>query len=260
MLLEVKNLKTHFYQEGLPVKAVDGISFGVGAGEVLGIVGESGSGKSTVGLSLLRLIDLPGKIVEGAINFEGIDLMQLPEKAMRNIRGAKISMIFQNPFTSLNPVFTVGDQIAETLRFHQGLSRRRSRDKTIEMLKMVHIKNPESRINSYPHQFSGGMQQRVMIAMALACNPKLLIADEPTTALDVTVQWEIIKLLRELKDNLDVSIILITHDFSVVAELCDKVAVMHNGKIVEDGNLNQVVQRPKDPYTQKLISTVPRIE
>ena len=259
MLLRVNNLKTYYYQNGEPVKANQTASFDLAEGEVLGIVGESGSGKSTVGLSILRLIDPPGEIVGGEVLFEGTDLLKLPESAMRKVRGEKISMIFQNPFTSLNPVYTIGDQIMEAIRLHQGLGKKAAKEKAIEMLNLVRVKDAAARINDYPHQFSGGMQQRVMIAMALSCNPKLLIADEPTTALDVTVQWEIIKLLQELRQRLGLSIILITHDFSVVAEICDKVLVMHNGKIVEAGKLEDVVRRPKDSYTQKLIAAVPKI-
>ncbi|MFA4858673.1 MAG: ABC transporter ATP-binding protein, partial [Candidatus Margulisiibacteriota bacterium] len=213
MLLQINNLKTYFYQDQTPVKAVDGVSLGLEKGEVLGLVGESGSGKSTVGLSILRLIDPPGNIAGGEIIFDGQDLLRLDDSAMQKIRGAKISMIFQTPFTALNPVYTIGDQIVEAIRFHQKLPKKAAQQRAIEMLSLVQIKNPARRLGEYPHQFSGGMQQRVMLAMALSCNSKLLIADEPTTALDVTVQGEIIKLLNDLKEKLGLSIILITHDF-----------------------------------------------
>jgi ABC-type dipeptide/oligopeptide/nickel transport system ATPase component len=259
VLLQVKQLKTYFYQNGGPVRAVDGISFEVGEGECFGLVGESGSGKSTVGLSILRLIAPPGQIEAGEIIFEGRDLLRGGEAEMQKIRGAKISMIFQNPFTALNPVYTIGDQIVEAIRFHQKVPKRAAQRRAAEMLSLVQIKNPGQRLRDYPHQFSGGMQQRAMLAMALSCNSKLLIADEPTTALDVTVQAEIIQLLNELKGKLGLSIILITHDFSVAAELCSRIAVMREGKIVEQGALEEVVLRPREAYTQKLIAAVPKI-
>ncbi len=248
-MLEVKNLFTQFPS----VKAVDNVSFSVSPGEVLGIVGESGSGKSTVALSIMRLIYPPGKIVSGEITFNGQDLLKLSEKQMIKIRGAKISMIFQDPFASLNPVLTVGEQIAEAIRLHQGLGKKRAWQKAIEMLEIVQIKNSQERIKNYPHQFSGGMQQRVMIAMALVCQPDILIADEPTTALDVTIQAEILRLLKKLQSQFGFGIIYITHNFGIVKHICDRVVVMYKGKIVEEGKIIEVMQKPKDEYTRKLI-------
>jgi ABC-type dipeptide/oligopeptide/nickel transport system ATPase component len=252
-MLEVKNLSTYFYYEDNIVKAVDNINFSVKRGEIVGVLGESGSGKSTLGLSVLRLISPPGKIISGEINFEGRDLMKISEKEMINIRGAKISMVFQDPFTSLNPVFTVGDQIAEAIRLHQGLRRGEAIAKAAEMLDIVHINDPKQRIKDYPHQFSGGMRQRVMIAMALACQPDLLIADEPTTALDVTVQAEILKLLKEVQNNFGLGIMYITHNFGIIKEICSRVVVMYKGRIVEQGGTREIMESPKDPYTKKLI-------
>jgi len=248
-MLQVKNLSTYFQS----VKAVDDVSFSVSPGEVLGIVGESGSGKSTVALSIMRLIYPPGKIVSGEIVFNNQDLLKLSERQMIKIRGAKISMVFQDPFSSLNPVLTVGEQIAEAIRLHQGLGKKRAWQKAIEMLETVQIKNPQARIKNYPHQFSGGMQQRVMIAMALACQPEILIADEPTTALDVTIQAEILRLLKELQNQFGFGIIYITHNFGIVKHICDRVVVMYKGKIVEEGKTLEVMQNPKDEYTRKLI-------
>ncbi|MDI6731112.1 MAG: ABC transporter ATP-binding protein [Candidatus Margulisbacteria bacterium] len=235
------------------VEAVKDVSFKVNKGEIIGILGESGSGKSTVALSILRLISSPGKITCGEIIFNGADLLKLTESEMIKIRGAKIAMIFQDPFSSLNPVLTVGDQIAEAIELHQGLKRKEAWQKAIEMLEIVQIKNPAGRCKNYPHQFSGGMRQRVMIAMALSCNPKLLIADEPTTALDVTVQAEILRLLKELQQKFNLSIIYITHNFGIVKHLCDRVVVMNKGKIVEEGEIIKVLSNPKDEYTKKLI-------
>ncbi len=248
-MLEVKSLSTSFPS----IKAVDNVSFSINPGEVLGIVGESGSGKSTVALSIMRLIYPPGEIVSGEIIFNNQNLLKLSEKQMIKIRGAKISMIFQDPFSSLNPVLTVGEQIAEAIRLHQGLGKKRAWQKAIEMLETVQIKNPQARIKDYPHQFSGGMQQRVMIAMALACQPDILIADEPTTALDVTIQAEILRLLKELQQKLGFGIIYITHNFGIVKHICDRVVVMYKGKIVEEGQTVEVMQNPKDEYTRKLI-------
>jgi len=255
-MLEVKGLSTSFYQDGVEVKAVNGVSLAVGKGETLGVVGESGSGKSTLALSILRLIYPPGKIVSGEVLFNGQDLLKLSEAEMIKIRGAKISMIFQDPFTSLNPVFTVGDQIAEAIALHQGFSRKQSWQKAVEMLEMVRIPHSALRIRDYPHQFSGGMRQRVMIAMALACRPEVLIADEPTTALDVTIQAEILKLLKELQKELNLSIIYITHNFGIVKQMCERVVVMRRGKVVEEGRIEEIMDNPREAYTKSLIDSL----
>jgi ABC-type dipeptide/oligopeptide/nickel transport system ATPase component len=252
-MLEVKDLSVNYYSEGKTVNAVSGLGLAVASGESLGVVGESGSGKSTVALAIMRLISAPGKIVSGEVIFNGQDLMKLAEEEMIKIRGAKISMIFQDPFTSLNPVFTVGEQIAEAIELHQGLGRKQSWEKAIEMLELVQIKEPAKRIGDYPHQFSGGMRQRVMIAMALACRPELLIADEPTTALDVTIQAEILKLLKELQQKLGLTIIYITHNFGIIKRICDRVVVMHEGKKVEEGPTANVLESPREEYTKRLI-------
>ena len=251
-MLEAKNLSVSFPE----TQAVAGVSFSVRKGEILGILGESGSGKSTIAHSILRLIYPPGKIVSGEINFNNQDLLKLSEDEMIKIRGAKISMIFQDPFASLNPVFTVGEQIAEVIRLHQGLNRKQALAKAIEMLGIVKIKDPASRIKDYPHQFSGGMRQRVMIAMALACQPELLIADEPTTALDAAIQDDILNLLKELKAKFNLSIIYITHNFGIIESLCERVIVLNKGKLVEEGKVADVLSRPQDPYTQKLVECV----
>jgi ABC-type dipeptide/oligopeptide/nickel transport system ATPase component len=253
-MLKVKNLSTYFYPEGKEVKAVDNVSFSVDRGEILGILGESGSGKSTLALSIMRLIYPPGKIVSGEIFVDGQDLLKLSEEEMIRTRGARISIIFQDPFTSLNPVYTVGDQIAETIRLHQGLNKKEAWDKAVQMLDTVHIKNPKSRIHDYPHQFSGGMRQRVMIAMALACQPELLIADEPTTALDVTIQAEILKLLKEIQQKFNLAIIYITHNFGIIEALCQKVIVLYKGKMVEEGRVAEVISSPRNDYTKRLIA------
>ncbi|MBF7082435.1 ABC transporter ATP-binding protein [Desulfallas sp. Bu1-1] len=258
-ILEVKDLHTSFFTHLGEVKAVNGVSFAVGPGEVIGIVGESGSGKSVTSLSIINLLPFPGKIVGGSILFAGKELINLPEKEMQKIRGNEISIIFQDPMTSLNPVFTVGNQIMEPLVRHRGLSRDEARQKAIEMLAMVGIPSPEKRINQYPHEFSGGMRQRVMIAMALCCRPKLLIADEPTTALDVTIQAQIIELMKDLRDKTGTSIILITHDLGVVAEVCSRVIVMYAGSIIEQGNRRDIFYRPRHPYTRGLLRSVPGI-
>ncbi|NLV92339.1 MAG: ABC transporter ATP-binding protein [Firmicutes bacterium] len=259
-LLEVRNLKTYFYTEDGVVPAVDGVDFSLDKGTTLGIVGESGSGKSVTSLSVMGLIpNPPGKIEAGEIIFEGEDLLKKSEAEMRKIRGNDISMIFQEPMTSLNPVFTIGDQIIEAIVLHQGLSKSAAREQAIEMLRLVGIPSPEQRVDEYPHQLSGGMRQRVMIAMALSCNPKLLIADEPTTALDVTIQAQILDLMRKLKDELGTSIMLITHDLGVVAELCDEVAVMYAGKIVERGDVNTIFSNPTHPYTLGLLGSIPKL-
>ncbi len=260
-LLEIEDLKTYFYTEDGVARAVDGVHLSVTAGEMLGIVGESGCGKSMTALSILRLIPTPpGRIVGGRILFNGRDLLKLSETEMRQIRGNHISMIFQEPMTSLNPVFTVGDQIAETLRFHRGLSKRQSQAAAVELLKKVGIPSPETRVKEYPHQMSGGMRQRVMIAMAVSCNPNLIIADEPTTALDVTIQAQILELLAELKEEIKTAIILITHDLGVVAEYAQKMAVMYAGRIYEQTDVQGLFTRPLHPYTQGLIASIPKVE
>ena len=258
-LLEVKNLATHFpTREGL-VRAVDGVSFYLDRGELLGLVGESGCGKSMTALSVMRLVPPPGKIAAGEILFEVRNLLKLSNREMRDVRGNDIAMIFQDPMTSLNPVFTVGEQIAEALRLHRRLSRRDARAGAIDAMREVAIPDPDLRVNDYPHQLSGGMRQRVMIAMALACDPKLLIADEPTTALDVTIQAQILELLNHLRKTRDLAILLITHDLGVVAEVADRVAVMYTGKIVEESPVNELFAQPKHPYTEGLLRSVPKL-
>jgi peptide/nickel transport system ATP-binding protein len=259
-LLVIENLKTYFTTEGLIAKAVDGVSLTLRTKETLGIVGESGCGKSVTALSILRLVPHPGKIVEGKIFLEGLDLMELSEAEMRKIRGNKISMIFQEPMTSLNPVFTVGDQIIETLKFHQKVSKKEAFERSVELLKKVGIPSPESRINDYPYQMSGGMRQRVMIAIALSCNPKLMIADEPTTALDVTIQAQILDLMQKLKEETGTSVILITHNLGIVAEHAQSVAVMYLGKIIEYADVGVLFNNPLHPYTVGLMESIPRIE
>jgi oligopeptide/dipeptide ABC transporter ATP-binding protein len=265
-LLEVRDLRTWFSTDAGLARAVDGVSFHVDPGETLGIVGESGSGKSVTSLSIMRLIpEPPGKIQPGSeILFRGSaggveDLAQASEERMRHIRGNDIAMIFQEPMTSLNPVFTVGAQIIESLRLHQGLSKWDARDRAIEMLKLVGIPIPEQRVDEYPHQLSGGMRQRVMIAMALSCDPKLLIADEPTTALDVTIQAQILELLNRLQEELGMAIMLITHDLGVIAETCDRVIVMYAGQVVEEGPVDEVFHDPQHPYTEGLLRSIPRM-
>ena len=246
--------------EGGLVRAVDGNSLSVGAGETVAVVGESGCGKSVTALSILRLIaSPPGRIAGGTIEFEGLDLLSMPEKAMRRIRGKKIAMVFQEPQTSLNPVFTVGFQVAEPLLLHEKISRRAGRARAIELLRRVGIADPESRVDDYPHQLSGGMKQRAMIAMALACKPSLLIADEPTTALDVTVQSQILALIRDLQRDLGMSVLLITHDLGIVAEVADRVAVMYAGRIVETADVRALFASPRHPYTVGLFDSLPRV-
>src|SRR4030095_1485851 len=260
-LLDVKGLKTHFFTDEGVVRAVDGVDLYINKGETLGIVGESGSGKSVTALSIMRLIPTPpGRIVEGSINYNGRNLLDLSPAQMRKIRGKEISMIFQEPMTSLNPVFTCGEQIAEAIRLHEGLGRRDAMDKTVEMLKLVHIPNAERRVKEYPHQLSGGMRQRIMIAMALSCNPKLLIADEPTTALDVTIQAQILELLNELKAKLGMAILLITHDMGVIAETAQRVMVMYGAQVVEEAPVGELFKEPLHPYTQGLLRSIPRID
>ncbi|NMB12874.1 MAG: ABC transporter ATP-binding protein [Firmicutes bacterium] len=259
-LLEVRGLKTYFYTEDGVVPAVDGVDFTIDKGETLGIVGESGCGKSVTSLSIMRLIpDPPGKIVDGEIIFEGFDLLKKTEAEMRKIRGNDISMIFQEPMTSLNPVFTIGNQIMEAIILHQNLDKGAAREKAIEMLHLVGIPSPDKRVDEYPHQLSGGMRQRVMIAMALSCNPKLLIADEPTTALDVTIQAQILDLMRHLRDEFGTSIMLITHDLGVIAELAERVVVMYAGKIVERADVKLLFGDPMHPYTLGLLGSIPKL-
>jgi oligopeptide/dipeptide ABC transporter ATP-binding protein len=256
-LLRVRNLKTYFYTEDGVVKAVDGVDFTVGRGEVLGLVGESGCGKSVTSLSIMRLIGVPGKVVEGEIIFDGHNLLELSEAEMVHMRGNRISMIFQQPQSSLNPVFKVGDQVAEVLQIHQNMSKEESWEKAVELLRLVGIADPESKAHSYPHEVSGGQAQRVMIAMALALNPQLLIADEPTTALDVTIQAQILDLLRGLRTRMGTAVILITHDLGVISEMADRVAVMYAGRIVEQADIRTLFKKPMHPYTQGLMASIP---
>ncbi|PIW20985.1 MAG: methionine ABC transporter ATP-binding protein [Anaerolineae bacterium CG17_big_fil_post_rev_8_21_14_2_50_57_27] len=257
LLLEVKNLKTYFFTEDGVVKAVDGVDFHVNSGEVLGLVGESGCGKSVTSLSIMRLISQPGKVLEGEVIFDGQDLLKLTENEMTHMRGNRISMIFQQPQTALNPVFKVGSQISEVLNIHQDLGKEAGWKRAIELLKMVGIPEPERRAESYPHELSGGMAQRVMIAMALACLPELLIADEPTTALDVTIQAQILDLMRDLRTKVGASVILITHDLGVIAEMAERVAVMYAGRIVEEADVKALFAKPLHPYTQGLMGSIP---
>jgi oligopeptide/dipeptide ABC transporter ATP-binding protein len=256
-LLEVNNLKTYFYTEDGVVKAVDGVDFNVFPGEVLGLVGESGCGKSVASLSIMRLIGVPGKVVEGEIFFEGRNLLKLSEAEMVDMRGNRISMIFQQPQSSLNPVFKAGDQVAEVLQIHQNMSKEESWERAVDLLRLVGIADPEKKAHAFPHEMSGGQAQRVMIAMALALNPQLLIADEPTTALDVTIQAQILDLMRDLRNRMGTSVILITHDLGVISEMADRVAVMYAGRIVEQSNIRAVFDRPLHPYTQGLIASIP---
>jgi peptide/nickel transport system ATP-binding protein len=259
-LLEIEDLRTWFFTRDGVVRAVDGVSLAVLPGETLAIVGESGCGKSVTALSVLRLVaSPPGRVVSGSIRFAGRDLLALSEAEMRKVRGNDISMIFQEPMTSLNPVLTIGRQIAETLILHQGMEQKAAQQKAVAMLRLVHIPEAERRIGQYPHQLSGGMRQRVMIAMALACNPRLLIADEPTTALDVTIQAQILDLLRELKQQIDAAIVLITHDLGVVAEMAQRVIVMYAGRKAEEAPVKPLFRRPLHPYTKGLLGSMPRL-
>lgn len=260
-LLQVKELRTYFFTDSGVVKAVDGISYSVKRGETFGLVGESGCGKSVSALSILRLIPSPpGKIVSGEILFEGKDLLKISEEEIRGIRGNQIAMVFQEPMTSLNPVLTIGVQIGEVLQLHRGLDRKEARAETIRLLRMVGIPDPDRRIDDYPHQFSGGMRQRVMIAMALSCNPKLLIADEPTTAVDVTIQAQLLEIIKELTSTSETAVILITHNLGVVARHVNRMAVMYAGRIVEMGPSIKIYSRPKHPYTIGLLASVPRLD
>jgi oligopeptide/dipeptide ABC transporter ATP-binding protein len=257
LMLEIKGLKTQFYTEDGVIKAVDGVDLYVKRGETLGIVGESGCGKSVTSLSVMRLVSAPGKITEGKIIFDGTDLLKIPEKEMTKIRGNRISMIFQQPTTCLNPVFKIGDQISEVLNIHQSLGKEAGQKRAIELLRMVGIPSPEKRAQAYPHEISGGQAQRVMIAMALACAPELLIADEPTTALDVTIQAQILDLMRGLKEKTGTAIMLITHDLGVVAEMADRVVVMYAGQIVEEADVRTLFSKPLHPYTKGLLGSIP---
>lgn len=258
-LLELKELRTSFFTHVGEVKAIRGVSFHLDKGEALGIVGESGSGKSVTSMSIMRLLQHPGKIIGGDIIFNGENLIQKSDKEMQKIRGNDIAMIFQDPMTSLNPVYTVGNQIIEAIVKHQKISKTDARKKAIEMLDIVGIPSPEKRIDQYPHEFSGGMRQRAMIAMALSCEPQLLIADEPTTALDVTIQAQILELMKSLKDKLDTSIILITHDLGVVADVCARIIVMYGGIILEEGRSEDIFYNPKHPYTLGLLKSIPKL-
>ncbi|MED4783964.1 ABC transporter ATP-binding protein [Brevibacillus choshinensis] len=257
-LLEIKELKTYFYTDEGVVAAVDGVDISIREGETVGIVGESGSGKSVTSLTAMRLT--PGKVVDGSITFDGKDILALSEEQMREIRGNQMAMIFQEPMTSLNPVFTIGDQIGEAVRIHRNYSKAQSRARAVEMLKLVGIPRAEQIVDEYPHRLSGGMRQRVMIAMAMACDPKLLIADEPTTALDVTIQAQILDLMRELKATKGTAILLITHDLGVVAEMCDRVVVMYGGKVVEESDVITLFTHPRHPYTQGLMKSMPTLD
>ena len=260
-LLEVNNLTTHFFTSDGVVKAVDGINYHVDEGEILGIVGESGCGKSVSALSLMRLVaDPPGKIVDGEVTFEDKDLLQLGDAEMRSIRGNRMAMVFQEPMTSLNPVLTIGRQITETLELHQNMTKSQARERAVELIRMVGISDAGSRLTDYPHQFSGGMRQRVMIAMALSCNPKLIIADEPTTALDVTIQAQILELMRELAQQFGTALIIITHNLGVVARYAHRVVVMYAGKIIETGTAAEIYRNPRHPYTLGLLNSVPRLD
>lgn len=258
-VLEVNGLETHFFTDNGQIPAVDNIHFHVNKGEVLGIVGESGSGKSVTSLSIMNLIQSPGKIVGGEILFKGENLVQFSEKRMRGIRGNEIGMIFQEPMTSLNPVFTIGNQIIEGIRIHKKLNKKQAWAHSIENLKRVGLPRVEELMNEYPHQLSGGMRQRVMIAMAMSCDPEVLIADEPTTALDVTIQAQILELMKKLNREMNTSIIMITHDLGVVSEMCDRIVVMYSGKIVEEGTTWDIFKRPKHPYTIGLLKSVPDV-
>ncbi|HEU4672772.1 MAG TPA: ABC transporter ATP-binding protein [Candidatus Limnocylindrales bacterium] len=258
VLLDVRDLRTYFHVMDGTVRAVDGVSFSIRRGQTLGVVGESGCGKSVTALSIMRLLDIPpAEIVSGEILFDGRDLLHLSDEEMRHVRGNDVAMIFQEPMTSLNPVFTVGDQIAEAVVLHQHLSRKDAWDKAIESIKAVGINNPERRVKQYPHELSGGMRQRVMIAMALSCDPKLLIADEPTTALDVTIQAQILELIRKVQDETGAALMLITHDLGVVAETVHDVVVMYAGRVVETGSVDGVLLAPKHPYTEGLLTSIP---
>ncbi len=261
VILNVEGLQTYFKTDAGILKAVDGVSFVVHEGETVGLVGESGCGKSVTNLSIMRLVPSPpGKTVGGKVIFDGKDILQMSEKELRNIRGNKISMIFQDPMTSLNPFLKISTQMIETIRLHQDVTKKEAREKAVEMLRLVGIPKPEQRIDCYPHQFSGGMRQRVMIAMALSCHAKILIADEPTTALDVTIQAQILELIKALTEKFNTAVILITHDLGVVAGMCDKVCVMYAGRIVESSPTEDLFEHPMHPYTEGLIASVPKLD
>jgi peptide/nickel transport system ATP-binding protein len=260
-ILDIQGLKTHFKTDDGWLHAVDGVDIAIDAGETVCVVGESGCGKSVTAKTVMKLIDMPpGKIVAGHVLWKGRDLVPLDADEMQKIRAKEIAIVFQEPMTSLNPVFTVGEQIAESVRLHEGLSKKDALDRAVQMLKLVNIPTPDKRVRDYPHQFSGGMRQRVMIAIALACNPQLLIADEPTTALDVTIQAQILELMQELKDRLGMAVMLITHAMGVVAEVAQRVVVMYAGKVVEEAPVRELFARPRHPYTQGLIRSIPRID
>jgi len=259
-LLEIRDLHVSFFTPAGEVKAVNGISYSLGSGKVLGIVGESGSGKSVSVNALMQMIEYPGKITEGDIRFDEQDILALSQKQMQHIRGKDIGMIFQDPMTSLNPVYTIGNQLMEGLRLHMGMNKKQAYERALEMLTLVGVNNPEQRMKQYPHEFSGGMRQRAMIAMTLACEPKLLIADEPTTALDVTIQAQILDLMKELRVKINSAIILITHDLGIISDLCDDVIVMYGGKIVECGSIRDIFYRPAHPYTAGLLRCLPRVD
>lgn len=259
-LLEIKDLKVSFFTPAGEVKAVGGISYDLNYGEVMGIVGESGSGKSVEAYGIMGLLQSPGEVVGGSITFDGEDVLAKNDKEMQDFRGNSVSMIFQNPMTCLNPVYTIGNQLIEAVRCHKKISKADAKKKAVEMLKLVGINNPERRMNQYPHEFSGGMRQRVMIAMGLICDPKMLIADEPTTALDVTIQAQIIELMKDIQKKTKMAIIFITHNLGVVAEICDRVSVMYAGKIVEQGNVEDIFYHPQHPYTLGLLRSMPRVD
>ena len=259
-LLEVKDLKVSFFTHAGEVKAVGGISYEINHGEIMGIVGESGSGKSVEAYTIIGLLQSPGKVVGGEILFEGENVLEYTPEQMEDFRGNKVSMIFQNPMTCLNPVYSIGNQLSEAILCHQKVDKKEAWDKSIDMLKLVGINNPEKRMKQYPHELSGGMRQRVMIAMGLICNPKLLIADEPTTALDVTIQAQILELIKKLQEERKMSVVFITHNLGVVAEVCDKVSVMYAGKIVEQGTVDDIFYNPSHPYTLGLMRSMPRVD
>ena len=260
-LLDVRGLRTYFHVMDGTVKAVDGVDFSIPRGGTVGLVGESGCGKSVTAHSIMRLIDMPpGEFAGGQVLFEGVDLLTVPNDKMRKVRGGEIAMIFQEPMTSLNPVFTIGDQISEAILLHQDVNKKEAWNRAIEALRLVGVSAPERRVKQYPHELSGGMRQRAMIAMALSCNPKLLIADEPTTALDVTIQAQILELIKELQERLGTALLLITHDLAVVAETVETIAVMYAGRIVETGTVEEVLLRPQHPYTQGLLSSIPAVK
>ncbi|WP_045519022.1 ABC transporter ATP-binding protein [Neobacillus niacini] len=259
-LLEISNLKTYFFSDDLQVPAVNGVDLYINEGETLGVVGESGCGKSVTSLSIMRLLaHTPGKVVDGSIRFKGKDLLSLSESEMREVRGNEIAMIFQEPMTSLNPVYRIGDQISEAVKLHLKYDKKKAREHVIKMLKLVGIPRAEEIIDEFPYQLSGGMRQRIMIAMAMSCNPTLLIADEPTTALDVTIQAQILELMKKLKEEKGTAIMLITHDLGVVAEMCDRVVVMYAGKVVEEADVFEIFENPKHPYTKGLLNSIPKL-